>query len=120
MRRLPSITSNARAGVERAKRSVPAIDFAIQTIQFPPVAIRRRYRRAAECWQAVSMTSKKTTRQDEQRQDGQRQDEPRQDERRQAARRQSDQPPPAPEAPGRKPLLPPRKAGPAPDQERYE
>src|SRR5437879_7965863 len=97
MRRLPSITSNARAGVERAKRSVPAIDFAIQTIQFPPVAIRRRYRRAAECWQAVSMTSKKTTRQDEQRPAGK-----------------------APQAPARKPLEPPRKAGPAPDQERYE
>jgi len=80
-------------------------DFAIQTIQFQPVAIRRRYRRAAECWQAVSMTSKKTTRQDERRQDERRQDEQR---------------PAAPEAPGRKPLVPPRKAGPAPDQERYE
>src|SRR5204862_639261 len=91
------------------KRSVPAIsiaadtlrfarpNLAIQTIQFQPVAIRRRYRRAAECWQAVSMTSKKTTRQDEPRPAGE-----------------------SPQAPGRKPLVPPRKAGPAPDLERYE
>src|SRR6059058_6051622 len=86
------VPAHLSAGTLRFSRPT---DFAIQTIQFQPAAIRRRYRRAAECWQAVSMTSKKTTRQEQ-------------------------RPAEAPEAPGRKPLEPPRKAGPAPDQERYE
>src|SRR4051794_28982299 len=69
----------------------------IQTIQIHLLAIRRRYRRAAECWQAVFMTSTKPTRQGDPRPAGE-----------------------TPPASARKPLEPPRKAGPAPDQERYE